>query len=411
MHIQPHSKKNSFYREEALAHYLRESEGMGILKVSPPWTWVVVWIFGLLVFAGLVLGIFGRVEITERGKGILRPTSGVRVLQAQRGGVIAEIFAHSGSTVLASQPILRINSAQVKGAALEAYTGLTARKHGFQSVIQSQNHLFAQQLDTLQQRLPQLQEHVKRCMGTLARANGILGKMSELKALGIFSVKDYNREEENRSSAERQLADAKHALRQAEQELANLQTQRLTQIWRDQTDLEAAKARMDAVGLAEDETIVTAPVAGLVDGLVLRVGDPIQSGQLLAKLVPKESPLVAIAFLKEKDRGFVKEGDEVQLELSQYPFSEFGTLKGQIRTVAADLASPVEWQEAFGHAATSDDNGPSFRVEIDLTENAHAAQRAKVQLRTGMHLSARFTLRRQSPITFAVEPLRRWLNR
>lgn len=411
----PHKDNDSngdttLFRREALEHYLRETEGKDVLKVSPPWTWLLLWIFGSLVTTALLLSIFGRMEINERGRGILRPASGVRMLNAQSGGVVAEILAPSGTTVQAGQPILRIDSAQIQGAALEAQTLLSARLQGYQPVIKSQDQLFEQQITTAKQRLSQTQDDIQRCGETLNRAKSMLDNMNKYKADQIYSKLDYNREEENKASAERQLANAQLSHRQANQELVNLQSQRKTQVWRDTTDLESAKARANAVGLTERQTYVIAPVTGLVDGLVLKPGDPVQPGQLMAKLIPKDSPLVVVAFLQEKDRAFVKDGDSVQLELNQYSYSEFGTLRGCIRSVAADLASPAELQEAFGASPTQNTEGPSFRVEVELVDDLKALEARNIRLRPGMLLSARFTLRRQSLITFAIDPLRKWLN-
>ncbi len=397
------------FRREALDHYLRETEGRDVLKVSPPWTWLLVWIFGALVLTALLFSVFGRTEINERGKGIVRPASGVRLLTAQSGGIVSEILVPPGSMVQAGQPVLRIESPSIQGAALEAQTSLSARLQSYQPVVQSQDQLFAQQLATLNQRLAQAREDVERYQASLSRVNGILRKMREMEKEGVFSLQQFNQEEESKANAERQLANARLSLRQAEQERTNLETQRRTQLWRDQTDLASAKARASAVGLTERQTVVTAPAAGLVDGLVLKVGDLVNPGQLLAKLVPTDAPLVVVAFLQEKDRAFVQEGDTVKLELNQFPYSEFGAIQGRVRRVALDLATPAELQEAFGPSATTANDGPSFRVEIDLPPGAVRPD-SKVLLRPGMLLQARFTLRRQSLITFAIEPLRKWLN-
>jgi HlyD family secretion protein len=234
--------------------------------------------------------------------------------------------------------------------------------------------------------------------------------MNKYKADKIYSQLDFNREEENKVSAERQLANAQLAHRQATQDLVNLRAQRMAQTWRDTTDLEIAKARASAVGFMERQTNVIAPVTGLVDGLVIKAGDLVQPGQLMAKLIPKDCLLVVVAFLQEKDRAFVKDGDEVELELNQYTYSEFGTIRGRIHSVAADLASPSELQEAFGSSPTQNTEGPSFRVEIEVLEDPKALEVRKIRLRPGMLLSVRFTLRRQNLITLAIDPLRKWLN-
>jgi len=114
-----------------------------------------------------------------------------------------------------------------------------------------------------------------------------------------------------------------------------------------------------------------------------------------------------VCFLPEKDRAFVKEGDAALLEMDQLPYAEFGTVRARVLRISSDLASPHELQDALGEGPAL--AAPSFRVELEITD-AGAARKAKVPLRSGMLLNARFTLRRQRLITLVLEPLRKWLH-
>jgi hypothetical protein len=114
-----------------------------------------------------------------------------------------------------------------------------------------------------------------------------------------------------------------------------------------------------------------------------------------------------IAFLEEKDRAFVRQGDEVPLELDQLPYAEYGTLRARVVRISSDLASPFEIREAFGDGPAP--NIPAFRVELLVIE-AKATARAGVPLRSGMLMNARFTLRKQRLITLVLDPLRKWLR-
>jgi multidrug efflux pump subunit AcrA (membrane-fusion protein) len=114
-----------------------------------------------------------------------------------------------------------------------------------------------------------------------------------------------------------------------------------------------------------------------------------------------------VSFLAEKDRAFVKPGDDVRLELDQLPYAEYGTLQAKVIRISDDLASPYEIREALGEDQKLD--APAYRVELEITDAAslHAAQ---VRLRTGMLMNVRYTLRRQRFITLVLDPLRRWFR-
>lgn len=409
MESQPDPQSPSIFRQEALEHYLKETEGKGIVRVTPPWAKALFWSIGGIVVTALGFAVLGRVEVNERGRGILRPASGVRALSTPNAGVVTEIYAPSGSFLTAGAPILRLESPQIQGAILEADQLLRSRAEGFKPVAQSQAELFNRQMQDAKARIHQMEEDQASLQRSVERATKRLKANRELRVLGIVGELDLQNAEEQLEAAQRALASGVAALRQAKQDQVSLEAQQRQTRWNQDSDLGQARVKRDSLDLSLRQTLIAAPVGGMVDGVLPRLGDQVQPGQVMAKLVPKDSPLVAIAFLQEKDRAFVKEQDTVQLELNQYPYSEFGTLKGRILRVSADLASPTELQEAFGPGGTATPDPPSFRVEIELLPPTHA--RLKVlQLRPGMLFNARFTLRRQSLITMAIEPLKRWLD-
>jgi len=156
-----------------------------------------------------------------------------------------------------------------------------------------------------------------------------------------------------------------------------------------------------------DQAVLKAPEDGTVEAMLVRPGEAVRAGQALCKLMPRDAALHGVAFLEEKDRAFVRSGDDVQLELDQLPYGEFGTLRARVERISADLASPFELREALGDPPPA--NQPVFRVELQITDTA-AADRAGIPLRSGMLMDARFTLRRRRLITLALEPLRKWLR-
>jgi multidrug resistance efflux pump len=395
------------FRREALDSYLEEAEGKGILQVSPLWTRVVTVTLGCLIMAAIVFAIFGKVEVTERGRGILKPLGGVRLLNAPGPGVVGAVLARTGDHVRAGDAILRLDSPQLQGALLEADQALQARAQGFAEVARSKDLHFQQQIRTQEERILQLTQEVTSYRRVGERTLQRLGANQELFRLGIIGKHDLQQHEDQLDNAQRAIAASEQALKNARQEMVGIQSQRQHEVWSQTTEEAQARARRQSLELSLRESLITAPVDGIVDGVVLRPGDQVPMGMLAAKVIPVGTPLLAIAFLAEKDRAFVREGDVVALELAQYPHSEFGTLRGRVDRVGTDLAGSTELTEAFGSAAAPGE-GASFRVEIRL--EPQDGKQERITLRPGALLNARFTLRRQRLITLVIEPLKRWLK-
>ncbi|HET8715450.1 MAG TPA: HlyD family efflux transporter periplasmic adaptor subunit [Holophagaceae bacterium] len=396
------------FREEAVEHYLKEAEGRGILRVSPPWSWLLTWTLGGLVIGALAFAILGRVEINDHGRGVLRPTGGVRLLTAPSTATVAELRARRGDFLKAGQPVARLESPELQGSLLEAQRQVDLLRSDFRSVATQQDALYARQTADHEHRLASLQADLASYEHSLETRLHEREANQRLHALGIVAELEVEKSEDAYEEAQRQLRAGQLALQQEHQAWASIEAERQQQLYTRKSDLSSAETRRQALDYNLQQNLLTAPVDGFVDGLVVRAGDRVQPGQAVCRLVPVDSPLVAISFLPEKDRPYVKEGDLVKVELNGYPYAEYGTLSGKVVRIGEDLASSAEWQEAMGDADHAD--GPAFRVEVQLDPRPEDPRLQPIKLRPGMLLSVRYTLRRQSLITMAFEPLKRWLR-
>jgi hypothetical protein len=61
---------NRIFRNEALEYQFRDSGSQGVLKASPAWSWSVLLISLLLVFAAATFLFFAEVELPQRVEGV-----------------------------------------------------------------------------------------------------------------------------------------------------------------------------------------------------------------------------------------------------------------------------------------------------------------------------------------------------
>ena len=395
------------FRQEALEHFLEAEEGRTLVRVSPPWTWALLLVLLAGLTAALVLSVMGKVEVNGRGRGILHPETGIPVLLCQVEGTVGQVEVHSGQTVAAGDVLVRIDAPAVQARLLEARRATQSVREQYAAANLRQDRAFARQCRNLQLRAAKLEEQGASLEASVARFHRRLQASQILEREGVSSTAQADEAREAYAQALRSLGASQQALEQVRQERAALDHQRQDALWsRDQT-IRNAETQEQALAYIHAQTLVKAPRGGVIEALLVRPGEVVVPGKALGKLVPQEQPLRAVCFLAEKDRAFVKEGDAALLELDQLPYAEYGTLRARVLRVSSDLASPHELQEALGEGHSIP--GPTFRVELELTE-VQAAARAKVPLRSGMLLNARFTLRRQRLITLVLEPLRKWLE-
>ena len=152
------SADEGLFRKTAIEHYLRGEDGGGPLRVSPPWTWALFWTLAAALVVALVGSVAGSVEVTARGRGILRPTPGIQVLISSIGGTVAQVHAASGQAVRAGEPLIRLDSANLQAQLLEAERELQLLKSDFTVFALRQDRLQAEQEASLQARLKMLEE-------------------------------------------------------------------------------------------------------------------------------------------------------------------------------------------------------------------------------------------------------------
>ena len=395
------------FRKEAMQHFLQAEEGRGLVRVSPPWTWALLMVLLSGLGSALLGSIFGKVEVNGRGRGIIRPSSGIRMVVAKLDGTVGQIDVHSGQQVKAGDLLVRIEAPPVQAQLLEAERQVqTVRKH-FKVTALLQDRAHAEQSRRLRARIHKLQEQIGSQQDSIGMLERDLKRNLALERAGIVSPVTVDQARESAANAQRQSHLMEQALEQASQEWAGLDNSRQESLWQRRQTIQNAEVRAESLAFMLGQTRLEAPEDGMVEAMLVKPGEVVRTGQALCKLIPRDAPLHVVAFLEEKDRAFVKPGDEVKLELDQLPYAEYGTLRARIERISDDLAAPFELHEALGDNPLP--NLPTFRVELRITD-AGAVAKAGIPLRSGMLMNARFTLRRQRLITLVLDPLRKWLR-
>ncbi|TJV06020.1 MAG: hypothetical protein E5Y12_06555 [Mesorhizobium sp.] len=108
-------------------------------------------------------------------------------------------------------------------------------------------------------------------------------------------------------------------------------------------------------------------------------------------VVPDGTKLEIEAMLLNRDKEFVREGQEVRIKLEAFPFTRYGTLNGKILTVSNDAIPAGAPQQPSGakQETAHDAAGPLvFTMRIELDETATRVEDEDVTLTPGMSMTA-----------------------
>jgi len=87
---------------------------------------------------------------------------------------------------------------------------------------------------------------------------------------------------------------------------------------------------------------LTSPIDGVVQQLAVHtVGGVVTPAQQLLIVVPHDHPVEVEAQVENKDVGFVREGQPVEIKVETFLFTLYGTIPGKVLSVSDD-AAPIE---------------------------------------------------------------------
>ncbi len=123
-------------------------------------------------------------------------------------------------------------------------------------------------------------------------------------------------------------------------------------------------------------------------------------GATLAVLTPADGKLEAELLAPSRAIGFIKEGQEVHLQLQAFPYQRFGTLAGKVKSVSGTVLGPADVSIPGLQV-----HEPVFRVRVSLTSEEIVAYGQHHSLQPGMLLTAEVVLDRQSLLRWLFDPL------
>ena len=145
-------------------------------------------------------------------------------------------------------------------------------------------------------------------------------------------------------------------------------------------------------------TIVKAPLSGYVQQLVYHTkGGVVETAKPIMNLVPEDYKLEAEVQILNKDIGFVRPEQDVEIKIDSFPFTKYGTIKGKVRNISGD-------------AIQDEKLGLVFNARLTLLDNKIKADGQIIQLKPGMSMTAEIKTGKRRVIEYLLSPVMKYLN-
>jgi membrane fusion protein len=347
------------FRPEVAERNWEILESRGLLPHPPRHATLVIAILAaVFVAAGIFIarGAFPRVEFAP---GYLEPTAGVVRLRAPRQSIIGAVYVKDGQRVASGDSLVSLQSGQTmeSGAAAEAEIAaqLESQHRDIEAQIARETdwrkneerrlsvaheelgrdiELLAVAMQTQQRQVTLTQQHADRIRELAERGTVSLDELQRRDLAVLAQRLAFQNSEREIASKRAQLVAAQIAIEQVptvanerlralREALANVQQRRI--------ELETQRA-----------LIVRAPLSGRIAAVPVFVGAAVDSGSLIAAIVPDESELRARLFVPTRAIGKVRPGQTVSIRYDAFPYQKYGTFKGRIEDVSNSVILPQE---------------------------------------------------------------------
>lgn len=387
------------------------------------WPRVMVYSAALL-FGGLVYWTFwARVDQVVHTQGRIIPSAHQQLVQHLEGGIVSKVYVREGMSVKAGDPLVAVSDLQAnssRGEKAARQAGLAARAARLQAEAEGQSRYtppsgldandpavraeadaFVARANKVAQSSKVLEEQAEQRRQEAAeaavRAKGLRAELEVARAQQTLAQNLVARNAgsqsellDARSRVERmstQLAESEAAQPRLAAAAAELRA-RVSEVkaqFRSEARTALSDTRVELRRMEEDikteddrvrRTVVTAPVAGVVNRLVANtVGGVVKPGETLVELTPEGEAVVIESRATPSERGSLQVGLPTRIKVAAFDYTVYGTLKAKVREISADSLLDERGERYFRVTAVVDPDsvrhfgqalGPGMTVSADM---------------------------------------------
>jgi HlyD family type I secretion membrane fusion protein len=421
---------------------------------------------GLSIVAVVALAIpiasVAKYKVTVKAQAIVRPDGELRIVQAAASGQIKNIAVKNNRVVKKGDVIAQVDDSRLQMQKNQLQNKI---QQGQQQIVQINAQIFAlssqiaaetdrnnravnsakAQLTRIQREyqdkqvttVTSLQEAEANLRSTQAALDGAKSKRDRYQGAAKAGALSKDQLEEVKVAVDQQeqaveaamvkvrqarailnpsIAEVAIATERIAQEkamgqstLATLQRERealLQQRIESQKQQSQDRRELKQVETELQQTIITATADGTISKLNLRnTNQTVQPGEEIAQIAPSQNPSMVKVLVPSKEIGKIKQGQQAQLRISACPHTEYGTLKGKVKTIPPDAVTPQNDRTAVSANSISPSQnanaiGSFYEIAIAPESNSLGRGNDRCSLQLGMEGSADIITKEETVLQF-----------
>ena len=285
------------------------------LRPAPVWSRALAWTIISTASFGFIFAIFAKIDEVVLAPGELQPLGAERPVKAPFAGVIKDIVVKEGQKVIAGDTLLKFDADVSR-----------KRKETLETQIKLENKRFEEESRAVKARKRGVVARLNGFKRSLSTESGIYENILPLAEIGAMQQTEVLRQRIKVEQLDSEVQQSEADLEEVEAQLNKLEQESLREI----SDLERQLVEVQDTITKEK---LTAPVSGIVFGMVpSSAGYAASAGETLVKVVPG-GEIEAKIYITNKDVGFMKPGMKAQIRVDAFPYTQFGSITGALKSV------------------------------------------------------------------------------
>lgn len=364
-------------------------------------TVIILGVFTLLI-AAIVWACLSEIDVVITSSGSIQPVGNLNVVQSYANGSVKAINITEGDYVEKDDVLIELDtqSLDIDAEQLDSQKKILEAQQKIYTKIKDGEKLSEIKIDDyddeLKTYIQSILDNDKSYHNTLDnlerdKENADLNHQIAQIQLEEYEANGTEREAEMQELMVQQYELAKD---QADVKIKDTKTQYSSQVNSKISEisgqLDEIETNLEKYSLSKDYQYITAPVSGHINSInVNTIGAAVTSAQELVTIVPDNTPVEMVCYVKNMDIADVEIGMETEIKLEAYPYNKYGTVKGKVKYISPS-------------AFVSEQMGSVYLVKIEITD-----KHDDIDIISGLSGSVEIKTDKRTVMDYFLEPIKK----
>ena len=309
-------------------------------------TIIILGVFTLLITA-IIWACVSKIDVVITASGTIQPIGNLNVVESYTGGTVKSINVTEGAYVEKGDVLIELDteSLEIDENQLNSQKKILESQREVYQKIRNGEGVSKVKISDYD---AELQPYIQAILDSDASYKNSLANLEKQRSnadlnqqIAQIQLEEYQANGTARQRQMQELTVQQYglAIEQADLQIADTKTKYNAQISSQLSQISeqigGINTQLEKYRLSMENQKVTAPVNGYVNSIAVNtVGEAVNSAEQLITIVPENTPVEMMCYVKNMDIADVKIGMESEIKLAAYPYNKFGTVKGKVKYIS-----------------------------------------------------------------------------